>query len=61
VRLKQRIHETREDAHHLLGSLVKMARNIHGVFHDLFPPIPDPIAAFGEKKARMAEYNKRER
>jgi hypothetical protein len=61
VRLKQRIHETREDAHRLLGSLVKMARNVHGGFHELFPPFVDPIEAFAEKKARMAEYAKRDR
>jgi len=61
VRLKQRIHETREDAHRLLGSLVKMARNVHGGFHELFPPFVDPIKAFAEKKARMAEYAKRDR
>ena len=29
VVLKQRIHETREGAHDFLGSLVKMARNMH--------------------------------
>jgi len=37
VCLKQHIHETQEDAHRLLGSLVKMIRNIHGTFHELFP------------------------
>lgn len=42
VRLKQHIHDTRQDAHRLLGSLVKMARNIHRTFHELFPPIPEP-------------------
>ena len=39
VRLKQHIHETQPDAHALLGSLLKMARNIHSSFHQLFPPI----------------------
>jgi hypothetical protein len=43
VRLKQHIHETQQDAHRLLGSLLKMARNVHGAFHELFPPIPAPI------------------
>lgn len=56
VRLKQHIHETQQDAHSLLGLLVKMARNIHGAFHKLFPPIPEPIKAFEDKKARMAKY-----
>ena len=58
VRLKQRIYETKEGAHSLLASLVKMARNIHGTFHELFPPITAPIKAFENKKARMAKYTK---
>jgi hypothetical protein len=53
VVLKQHIHETVEDAHALLGSLVKMARNIDSGFHELFPPIPGPINVLKEKKARM--------
>ena len=56
VRLKQRIHQTQQDGHSLLNSLVKMARNIHGTFHELFPPIPEPIRAFEAKKARTNEY-----
>jgi hypothetical protein len=58
IRLKQQIHETQEGAHKLLGSLVKMARNIHGAFHELFPPMAAPIKAFEDKKARTAEYAK---
>jgi len=56
VRLKQHIHETKEDAHALLGSLVKMARNIHNGFHELFPPIPGPIKTFEEQKAWKEKY-----
>ncbi len=56
VRLKQHIHETREDAHRLLSSLVKMARNVHSTFHELFPPNRVPIKAFEDKKERMAKY-----
>jgi len=58
VRLKQHIHETKQDAHRLLGSLLKMARNVHCTFHELFPPIPGPITAFEDKKARMAQFSK---
>jgi hypothetical protein len=58
VRLKQHIHETQQDGHSLLNSLVKMARNIHGTFHEIFPPIPEPIKAFEAKKTRIAEYTK---
>lgn len=55
VRLKQHIRETPQSTHKLLSLLVKMARNIHGAFHELFPPIPEPIKAFEDKKARVAE------
>jgi hypothetical protein len=58
VRLKQHIHETKEGTHELLGSLVKMARNVHGQFQELFPPIPEPIKAFTEKNARIAMYTR---
>jgi hypothetical protein len=54
--LKQRIHQTREGTHDFLGSLVKMARNMHNGFHELFPPLEGPIKALEEKKARMAEH-----
>jgi hypothetical protein len=56
VRLKQHIHETQEDAHALLGSLVKMARNIHNCFHELIPPIPGPIKTFEEQKAWREKF-----
>lgn len=58
VRLKQHIHETPQGVHNLLSSLVKMARNIHGTFHEIFPPIPEPIKAFQDKKTRMANLRK---
>ncbi|MFA4906511.1 MAG: hypothetical protein WC645_08420 [Candidatus Margulisiibacteriota bacterium] len=60
VRLKQHIHETQQDAHNLLGSLLKMARNVHSGFHAIFPPIPEPIKAFEDKKVRMEKYAKGE-
>ena len=57
VRLKQHMHETQQRAHELLGSLLKMAHSIHGGFHELFQPIPEPIKAFEDKKARIAKYD----
>lgn len=56
VRLKQVIRETQEGAHELLGSLVKMARNLHAGFHVLIEAEEAPIRAFIEKKARIASY-----
>ena len=35
VRLKQHIHETQQVAHNLLGSLAKLARNLHDGFHEI--------------------------
>jgi hypothetical protein len=58
VRLKQHIHETQQGTHELLGSLVKMARNVHGTFQELFSPILEPIRANEEKKARIAKYTR---
>jgi len=54
VRLKQVIRETRQEAHALLGSLVKMARNLHVGFHELIDVEQGPIRAFEDKKIRMA-------
>ncbi len=53
VRLKQVIRETREGVHALLGTLVKMARNLHTGFHELVAIEPGPIKAFEEKKKRI--------
>jgi hypothetical protein len=36
-------------------ALVKMARNVHNGFHELLPPIPEPITAFEKQKARIAQ------
>jgi hypothetical protein len=47
--LKQHIHETREGAHDLLGSLVKMARNVHRRFHELIPSLAKPIEDFSKR------------
>lgn len=54
VRLKQVIRETQEGAHALLGTLLKMARNVHAGFHELVETQPGPIKAFEDKKKRIA-------
>jgi hypothetical protein len=59
VRLKQHIHETKEDTHKLLSTLSKMARNLQDGFHELFPPLAIPIKAYAEKKARIEKYQRR--
>lgn len=55
VRLRQHIHESREGVHDFLGSLVKMFRNLHHGFHEMFPPLAEPIRAFEDKTRRMSE------
>jgi hypothetical protein len=37
VRPKQTLHETQDSAQRLTGLIVKMARNLHHGFHDIFP------------------------
>jgi hypothetical protein len=50
VRPKQALHETQESAHHLANIVVKMARNLDGGFHEIFPPEAEPIRRFEERK-----------
>lgn len=52
VRLKQRIHETRQDVHTLLGTLVRIVLYLHRGFHELIPPRPERIKMFEERKAQ---------
>jgi hypothetical protein len=59
VRLKQRLRENKEGAHSLLSALVKMTRNLHAGFHELFPPLEGPIKSFEERKDKIAKYSNR--
>ena len=43
VRLKQLVKETRQSAHRIIGVCLRMARNVHTGFHDIFPPDPTYI------------------
>jgi Zn finger protein HypA/HybF involved in hydrogenase expression len=53
VRLKQVIRESQEGAHALLGTLSRMARNLHAGFHELIDVVDEPIQAFEKKKRRI--------
>lgn len=53
VRLKQRLHNSQQDANELLGVLLRVARNLHNGFHELLPPEPKPIEAWRERQERM--------
>ena len=50
VRLKQSIHETKQNVHQFLDFLLKMARNLHNGFHKIFPPINEPIESFNKTR-----------
>lgn len=56
VRLNQRINESKGSVHTLLGSLVKMARNFHDGFHELIPPISEPIEYFTKQKEQREQH-----
>lgn len=60
VRLKQHIRETRETVHELLGNLVKIVRNLHNGFHELLPPLQEPIDAFEAEQARIKKYREQQ-
>lgn len=57
VRLKQYIQETQQDGHRLMNGLVRIARNLHKGFHEIIPPLPEPIQALADKKERIVRYN----
>jgi hypothetical protein len=55
VRPKQALHETRESAHRIAGLILKMARNVHQGFHEIFPP---DEARIQRQQRRQATPNK---
>jgi hypothetical protein len=54
VRPKQTLHESRDSAHHLADIVVKMARNLHSGFHEIFPPEQEAIQR-RTKRRRVAQ------
>jgi hypothetical protein len=40
VRPKQALNETQESAHRTVGVVMRLAKNLHDGFHDIFPPEP---------------------
>jgi hypothetical protein len=43
VRVKQALRETQESAHRIANVVQKMAGNLHFAFHQIFPPLEEPI------------------
>jgi hypothetical protein len=59
VRLKQALRETQESANRTASLIVKMATNLHRGFHELFPPVEEPIKSHQESIRRREEWAKR--
>jgi hypothetical protein len=56
VRLKQALRETPESVFRLTGLIMRMARNLHDGFHELFPPMTEPVAMHQEQQAMLRAY-----
>jgi hypothetical protein len=54
VRLKQALREPEESIFRITGLILRMGRNLHQGFHELFPPAEKPIAMPRERKARSS-------
>jgi hypothetical protein len=50
VKVKQLLHETKESAHRTASAVLKMTRNLHDGFHEIFPPDADRIARHTKRK-----------
>ena len=51
VRLGQALQETKDSTHRLASLVLKMAKNLHGGFHAIFPPEAQPIQEHRNQKA----------
>jgi hypothetical protein len=56
VRLKQTIRETQGAVHEFANIVLRMARNLHIGFHDIFEPIKGPIERYKAQKKRMESF-----
>jgi hypothetical protein len=54
VRLKQALRETQESAHRTATVVLRLAKNLHDGFHDIFPPLEEPIREYN-RRIRVAE------
>jgi hypothetical protein len=50
VRLKQALRETQESAHQIGNLVIKLAANLHKGFHEIFPPLEEPIRRHERRK-----------
>lgn len=56
VRLKQALRETPDSVFRMTGLILRMARNLHEGFHELFPPMEKPIESYRQQHERLEKY-----
>jgi hypothetical protein len=40
----------------MTGVILRIARNLHEGFHELFPPMEKPIQSYKERQERLSQY-----
>ncbi|MGO9997099.1 MAG: hypothetical protein ACLPKW_05010 [Acetobacteraceae bacterium] len=56
VRLKQTIRETLGSVHEFANLVLRLGRNLHHGFHDIYEPIKRPIERHEDEKKRLASF-----
>jgi Zn finger protein HypA/HybF involved in hydrogenase expression len=54
VRLKQSIRETQAGVHEFANAVLRMARNLHRGFHDIYEPAKGAVERYEAEKKRLA-------
>ena len=58
VRLKQALRETPDGVFRMTGLIMRMARNLHEGFHELFPPMEKPIESYKQQQEQLKGYRR---
>ncbi len=56
VRLKQALRESPDSVFLMTALILRMARNLHEGFHELFPPMEKPIESYRQQQERLNKY-----
>lgn len=56
VRLKQALRETPDSVFRMTRLILRMARNLHEGFHELFPPMEEPIESHKQQQERLNRF-----
>jgi hypothetical protein len=56
VRLKQALRETQESAHRTASLVIKLATNLQKGFHEIFPPLEEPIRWYDRTKRQSQPH-----